>query len=148
MRMTCAHHKIQSMAQARGFALRRTLKSLPILGSFALALSCASGAIVTGVGGKYEHRFLADPDMRPVRLGCDIPPWMRGWIYVFEHPHFSVTDEQGRFRFGAVPPGRYKLILHQPDIRYTSEREVAVAAGQTAKFEIEVRPSAPAKPDE
>ena len=59
-------------------------------------------------GGKYVHRFVTEAGHRPVRLGCDIHPWMRGWIYVFEHGCFAVSDAQGRFRIGAVPPGTYK----------------------------------------
>ncbi|MBI4657782.1 MAG: hypothetical protein HY735_02840, partial [Verrucomicrobia bacterium] len=84
--------------------------------------------------------------LRPVRLGCDIHPWMRGWIYVFDHACFALTDEGGRFRIDSVPPGSYKLILRQPDIGYTSERDVAVSVGRIARIEVEIRPSAPAKP--
>jgi plastocyanin len=100
--------------------------------------------VFTGIDGSYTHRFVAVPQQSPVRLGCDIHPWMRGWIYVFDHPHFAVTDEQGRFRINSVPPGRYKLLLRQPDIRFIAEREVAVAPGEVARVAVEA--SAP-KPD-
>jgi len=64
-----------------------------------------------------------------------------GWIYVFDHPHFAVTDEHGRFRIRGVPPGRYKLIVRQPDIRYGSEREVTVSVEQAVKLEIKIQES-------
>ncbi|MBI4324214.1 MAG: carboxypeptidase regulatory-like domain-containing protein [Chloroflexi bacterium] len=103
--------------------------------------------VFTGMDGKYQHRFVADPEQRPVRLGCDIHPWMRGWIYVFDHPHFAVTDEQGRFRIGSVPPGQYKLLLRQPDLRHAVERAVTVSAGETAKVEVQVQAESPSTPE-
>jgi plastocyanin len=59
--------------------------------------------VFTGQDGSYEHRFVSEPDQRPVRISCDIHPWMRGWIYVLDHPFVSVTDGQGRFRLDQVP---------------------------------------------
>jgi plastocyanin len=93
--------------------------------------------VYTGNGGKYEHRFAVQA--RPIRLGCDIHPWMQGWIYVFDHPHFAVSNDQGRFRIDFVPNGEYKLTLQQPDIRYTHERKVTVSSKQATRIEVEIR---------
>lgn len=95
--------------------------------------------VFTGVDGSYTHRFAADPQQRPIRLGCDIHPWMRGWIYVFEHPQYAVSDARGRFRIVSVPPGRSKLVLRQPDIRYAAEREVHVSPSQVTRIDVEVK---------
>ena len=94
--------------------------------------------VFTGVDGSYTHRFAADPRQRPVQLGCDIHPWMRGWIYVFEHPYFAVTDERGRFQIGGVPPGQYQLEFRQPDVRCTGARSVVVASAQKVSVRIEI----------
>lgn len=104
--------------------------------------------VFTGVDGSYTHRFAADPQQRPIRLGCDIHPWMRGWIYVFEHPQFAVSDARGRFRIASVPPGEYKLVLKQPDIRYTHERSISVSNAQSTKVEVEIRAENLPKPKE
>ena len=95
--------------------------------------------VFTGVDGKYEHRFGLEPQYRPVRLGCDIHAWMRGWIYVFDHPYFEVTDEEGRFRIAGVPPGEYVLHVVQPDIAHREERRVSVGTNGTSKVEIVIR---------
>jgi len=95
--------------------------------------------VFTGFGGKYEHRFVADALGRPVELSCDIHPWMRGWVYVFDSPLFSVTDAQGRFRIGPVSPGAYKLVVKQPDVRHIYERNITVTNRQMMKAEIEIR---------
>lgn len=97
--------------------------------------------VYTGANGAYTHRFVLDPEEQPVRVGCDIHPWMRGWIYVFDHPYFCVTDGQGRFRIDSVPPGRYRLVVRQPDLRYSDERPVSVRAHELTRLELEIAPS-------
>src|SRR5205823_4703835 len=37
-----------------------------------------------------------------VRLGCDVHPWMRGWLVVLDHPYAAVTGADGRFGIAAV----------------------------------------------
>lgn len=95
--------------------------------------------VFTGIDGSYTHRFVADPQQRPVKVGCDIHPWMGGWIYVFDHPFFAVTDAQGRFRIASVPAGRYTLMIQQPDAGYRAEREITVARGGTAAVEVQIK---------
>ncbi len=34
-------------------------------------------------------------------------PWMNGWIAVFDHPYYLLTDELGTFEFKNFPPGEY-----------------------------------------
>jgi plastocyanin len=102
--------------------------------------------VFTGVDGKYEHRFAMEPKYQPVRLGCDIHPWMWGWIFVFDHPYFSITDEAGRFRIAGVPPGEYQLHIVQPDIGHRDQRKLNINANQISKVEVVVRPDATKRP--
>lgn len=95
--------------------------------------------VTTAGGHDYETTFRAQPDGKPVKLSCDIHGWMRGWVYVFEHDWFTVTDTTGEFRFEDVPPGKYRLIIEQPDSGYHSEQEVTVIAGSTWTFEQTTR---------
>jgi plastocyanin len=44
-----------------------------------------------------------------VRLGCDIHPWMRGFVVVTDHPFFAVSGADGAFRIEKVPAGTYKV---------------------------------------
>lgn len=94
--------------------------------------------IFTGIGGRYEHRFRAQQQDRPVRLGCDIHPWMQGWIYVFDHPHFAVTDRQGMFRIQGIPAGDYLLVLRQPDLGYAHEQQIRVLASRPTRLTFEI----------
>jgi plastocyanin len=42
-----------------------------------------------------------------VRLLSDVHSFMQGWVHAFGHPYFAVSDAEGRFRIGSVPPGQY-----------------------------------------
>ncbi|GEM_PF-376696 len=41
--------------------------------------------------------------------------WMRGWLFVDDHPYYTHSDSEGRFTLPRVPPGRYELVCWLPD---------------------------------
>ncbi len=41
--------------------------------------------------------------------------WMRGWLFVDDHPYYTHTDAEGRFSLPHVPPGQYELVCWLPD---------------------------------
>jgi plastocyanin len=45
-----------------------------------------------------------------IDVQCDAHTHMQGWIVVRDNPYFAVTDDEGRFRIGDIPPGRYKVV--------------------------------------
>jgi plastocyanin len=92
----------------------------------------------TGMDGEYRHRFAAGQGDRPIPLGCDIHPWMSGWVYVFEHPWFAVTDERGSFRISGIPPGEYSIVIAQPDVRYREERQIEISAGKPTVLHLQI----------
>src|SRR6266566_1627035 len=63
-----------------------------------------------------------------VRLGCDVHPWMRGWLVVLDHPHAAVTGADGRFAIAAVPAGSYTLALWHETLG-RAERPATVPPG-------------------
>jgi hypothetical protein len=44
-----------------------------------------------------------------VALVCDLHPWMKAWVGVFDQPYFAVTDGEGRFAWSGLPAGEYRL---------------------------------------
>lgn len=44
-----------------------------------------------------------------IDLNCDTHAWMHGYIHVFDHPFFAVTDQTGAFTIANVPSGTYIL---------------------------------------
>jgi hypothetical protein len=49
-------------------------------------------------------------------LGCI---WMRGHLFVVEHPYYTLTDEAGRFTLPDVPAGSYEVVCWLPNYRET-----------------------------
>ncbi|KAA3598451.1 MAG: hypothetical protein DWQ06_12085 [Calditrichaeota bacterium] len=43
------------------------------------------------------------------KVKCDVHPWMGGWIRVFEHPFFDVTEKDGQFSIKNLPAGTYEI---------------------------------------
>jgi hypothetical protein len=50
-------------------------------------------------------------DRFPVSIECNIHPWMRGWVRIFDHPYYAVTDEHGNFAFKDAPAGQWQLMI-------------------------------------
>ena len=92
--------------------------------------------VFTGAGTSYQHVLHADPKQRPIRIGCDLHRWMSAWIYVFDHPYFAVTDEQGKFEITDVPPGTYTLVVRQQDGGLTFEREVSLDGREPSTVDV------------
>ena len=40
---------------------------------------------------------------------CNVHPWMRALVFVFDHPYYSVTARDGNFALKNLPPGTYTI---------------------------------------
>jgi hypothetical protein len=47
----------------------------------------------------------------PTLVKCTIHPWMGGYLWVFDHPYFAVTDEDGTFRIRGAPAGDWRIVI-------------------------------------
>jgi hypothetical protein len=47
----------------------------------------------------------------PIKLSCGAHPWMSAYAWVFEHPYFAVTDENGYFKIPKVPAGKQFVVV-------------------------------------
>jgi len=45
----------------------------------------------------------------PMKVKCDIHPWMNAYVAVVKHPYFSVTGDDGSFKLENLPPGTYTI---------------------------------------
>jgi hypothetical protein len=46
-----------------------------------------------------------------IKIECSIHPWMSAYVWVFDHPYFAVTDEDGNFQIKDAPVLNGKLRL-------------------------------------
>jgi plastocyanin len=71
----------------------------------------------------------------PMKLKCDVHPWMIA--YVFPHPNglFAVTDSEGRFSIEGIPPGKYTLEVWHETLG-TQSIPVTIEEGKTIEPKI------------
>lgn len=61
-------------------------------------------------GGEYKVGPL-NPEPSPINYKCTIHPWMSGYVRVFEHPYYAVTDDDGNFTMPNAPQGKYRMVV-------------------------------------
>ena len=99
-------------------------------------------------GGALDQKFVAE--RRPIPLTCDIHPWMKGYIMVFDHPFFAVTGRRWLVRDPGRPGGSQNLVVWQETVGYVTPglargMPVKVGAGQVTDVgEIKLVPKAAA----
>jgi plastocyanin len=64
------------------------------------------------------------------RMECNVHPWMKARVHIFEHPCFTISAADGSYTITGVPPGRYLLSFWHERCGESSQ-EVTVAAGET-----------------
>jgi plastocyanin len=89
-----------------------------------------------GQQSKLPVRVLAKPGN--VHFKCDVHAWMDGYVHVFDHPYFAVSDRRGAFRIPDVPPGTYDLQV-QHELLGGSVRKVTVTAGADTDVEVNLK---------
>lgn len=66
-----------------------------------------------------------------LKIVCDTHAWMLGYIHVFDHPYFTVTNEQGTFSIVNVPAGTYTLNAWHEDAGLRSQEITVTQGGET-----------------
>jgi hypothetical protein len=50
------------------------------------------------------------PEGPPIQYKCTIHGWMTGYVRIFDHPYYAITDEDGKFEIKNAPAGKYRLV--------------------------------------
>ena len=88
------------------------------------------------------------PQRLPIALQCDVHTWMAAKLYVFDHPYFAITKEDGTYEIPNVPAGAtVSLFVHHEKVGWVlpelgKGRDITLKAGKNVMdFTVE----APAK---
>lgn len=84
-------------------------------------------------GVPLEQTFARMEVAIPVK--CNVHPWMRGFIAVFKHPYFAVSDKNGGFDLKDLPPGTYTITAWQEKLG-TQVQKVTIAAGESKTLDF------------
>jgi len=84
-------------------------------------------------GTPLQQTFAREEIAIPVK--CNVHPWMRGYIAVFKHPYFAVTDKNGSFDLKDLPPGAYTITAWQEKLG-TRTQKVTIGAGEAKTLDF------------
>src|ERR1700678_936489 len=80
-----------------------------------------------------EQSFAREEIAIPVK--CNIHPWMKGYIAVFKHPYFAVSDKNGSFELKELPPGTYTITAWQEKLG-SQVQKVTVSSGKSKTLDF------------
>jgi plastocyanin len=63
------------------------------------------------VNGQWKMPNALAKEAAPIQYKCTIHPWMTGYVRVFDHPYFAVTDESGAFEIKDAPAGAFRIVF-------------------------------------
>ena len=89
--------------------------------------------------GPIDAKFDKPEVVIPVK--CNIHPWMRGYIAVFDHPFYAVSDANGKFTIKGLPPGHYTITAWQESWgNQTADVDVPASGSKTVDLTFKSRP--------
>jgi hypothetical protein len=89
----------------------------------------------TSDAAKY-HRHLAGAPMKQLVnmtkgrrvfvMQCGFHAYMESWGVALGNPYYAMTDKDGRFEIGGIPPGTYRMLVWHPYIGGAREQTVTL----------------------
>jgi hypothetical protein len=86
------------------------------------ALKNPGGNVILPAGKAHTIDNLVT-DKYPVNLECNIHPWMKGVVRIYDHPYYAVTDADGKFEIKDAPAGDYRLLIWHASMGYRGGKE-------------------------
>lgn len=97
--------------------------------------SKANGTFNVALPSKQKHTILnLQGDTIPLNISCNVHPWMKGLVRVYDHGYFALTDENGNFEITDAPVGNLRLFVWHEAAGYMGGK-----AGRAGKV-IELKP--------
>jgi hypothetical protein len=97
--------------------------------------------ILIPANGETEAK-LEEGERLPVRVGCNIHPWMAGYVLVRDDPYMAVSAEDGTFTIENIPVGEHVFQLWQEKSGYLRDIDLGVAKtdAKRGRATLEVKP--------
>jgi hypothetical protein len=102
------------------------------------------GNVTLPAGAEFKLKELV-AERLPMIIECNIHPWMKGYVGIFKHPYYALTDADGNFEIKDAPAGKYRIVIWNNAYNGGAPgrfgQQVAIPAGKTAQLgDIEFMP--------
>lgn len=85
----------------------------------------------------------------PVKISCDIHPWMTAYWVIVDHPYAAVTDKQGRYEIPNLPVGDHEFIIWHETTGFIDKKyAVTIREGVNQMDEIYLKTEGDAPADD
>jgi plastocyanin len=71
----------------------------------------------------------------PVKVVCNVHPFMAMYVCVLGHPFYAVTDAKGKFEIKNLPPGKYTLGVWHEKLK-ADDIEIEVKGDLKVDFKV------------
>jgi hypothetical protein len=71
-------------------------------------------------------------------MQCGFHAYMESWGLAMENPYYAMTDQDGRFEIGDIPPGTYKMLIWHPYLSGTKEQTITIQPKSQVKVDIKI----------
>jgi hypothetical protein len=88
----------------------------------------------------------AKKERNSIAVESVIHPWMKAFVWVFDHPYFAVTNADGEFEIRFAPKGSLRLTTWQEDVGFKGGRDgrwgepIQVPSGKLDLGDIKLKP--------
>jgi hypothetical protein len=86
-----------------------------------------------------------EPSPRVYVIYSSIFPAMRGYVRVFDHPYFAVTDNDGKYEIKGAPAGSYNIVLWHEETGWVNGgkrgRTITIPAGKVVEVNEKAKPA-------
>lgn len=89
--------------------------------------------------GEVPKKFTAG-ELLPATVGCNIHPWMSGYVLIREDPYMVVSAEDGTFEIKNLPAGEIEFQLWQEKAGYLDGATVQGKPAKKGRFTLNVKP--------
>lgn len=71
-------------------------------------------------------------------MQCGFHAYMESWGLAMENPYYALTDQNGRFEIGDIPPGTYRMLIWHPYIGGPREQTITIAPKSQATVDVKI----------
>jgi hypothetical protein len=95
--------------------------------------------VLIPAGGSSPFKF-PKPERRPMPLGCNIHPWMSGWLLIQDHPYYGASDANGSLTIANIPEGKYTFTIwhEKPGFVKQGKQNGKVSEWKTGRIDVTI----------